>query len=148
MDFAVIPSPVGPLKIEASGRYVISVRETAEPLCRPSSTLLSNAASQIEAYFDGTLTDFTFPVALSGTPFQMAVWNACRAIPYGRTLSYGDIARAIGRPHAVRAVGSALGHNPLLLVVPCHRVTASHTLGGFRLGLPAKSLLLSLEQNS
>lgn len=80
-----------------------------------------------------------------GTDFQKAVWNAMKKIPRGRTQTYGELAAAIGRPNAVRAVGSACGANPLPLFIPCHRVTAKNGLGGFGSGLPWKKLLLEME---
>ncbi len=102
---------------------------------------------QLEAYFAGELTDFSLALAPRGTPFQLSVWQALREIPYGATRSYGELARAIGRPKASRAVGAANGSNPLPIVVPCHRVIGSSgKLTGFGGGLEAKAILLSLEQ--
>ena len=102
---------------------------------------------QLTAYFAGTLREFDLRLEPAGTPFQQRVWQALREIPYGQTVSYGEIARRIGRPDAVRAVGAANGRNPLAIVVPCHRVIGSDgRLVGYGGGLPAKSLLLELER--
>ena len=80
---------------------------------------------QLTAYFTGELREFDVPVAVAGTPFQLAVWSALREVPYGTTCTYGDLAAAIGRPTAVRAVGAANGRNPVCIVVPCHRVVGA-----------------------
>ncbi|TVV73007.1 methylated-DNA--[protein]-cysteine S-methyltransferase [Sphingomonas solaris] len=112
----------------------------------PDAPLLSDTARQLDAYFGGTLRRFTLPLAPRGTPFQQAVWRALATIPYGETRSYGDIARQIGRPAAVRAVGAANGRNPISVVIPCHRVIgAGGALTGFAGGLAAKRHLLALE---
>ena len=100
----------------------------------------------LEDYLAGRREQFSLPLALTGTPFQQRVWNALRAIPYGRVVSYADIARRIGQPGAARAVGQANGRNPIPIVVPCHRVVASGGgLGGFSNGLEIKRQLLAIE---
>jgi len=105
------------------------------------------ARRQLQAYFRGALTRFDLKLAPEGTPFQLAVWRALREIPYGETRSYGELARAIGRPSASRAVGAANGANPLPIVVPCHRVIGSSgSLTGFGGGLETKAALLALER--
>jgi O-6-methylguanine DNA methyltransferase len=102
--------------------------------------------AELEEYFAGKRREFTFPLDLRGTDFQLACWRALLAIPYGETRSYADIARAIGRPHACRAVGMANNRNPVAIVVPCHRVIASDgTLCGYGGGLDIKRRLLELE---
>jgi methylated-DNA-[protein]-cysteine S-methyltransferase len=102
--------------------------------------------AQLDAYFAGERRAFELRLAAEGTPFQRAVWAALVAIPYGATTSYGELARAIGRPAAVRAVGAANGANPIAIVVPCHRVIGKDgTLTGYGGGLPRKQLLLALE---
>lgn len=104
-------------------------------------------ADEIIHYLTGDLTTFTRPLDLHGTPFQLSVWQALLQIEYGETVSYTDIAVKIGKPSAVRAVGTAIGANPILLIVPCHRVIAkSGALAGFRGGLDMKQQLLRLEQ--
>ncbi len=106
----------------------------------------ADAREQLHAYFEGTLRAFDLPLAPRGTPFQLEVWNALRAIPYGQTRSYGQLARTIGSPAAVRAVGAANGANPLPIVIPCHRVIgANGSLTGFGGGMATKRFLLDLE---
>jgi len=106
----------------------------------------TDAASQLDQYFAGQRQDFTFAIELAGTEFQLAVWEALRRIPYGRTTTYGKLAQAIGRPKAVRAVGAANGANHLPIIIPCHRVIgADGSLTGFGGGMDAKRDLLKLE---
>ncbi len=107
---------------------------------------LKAAAEQLVAYFEGELTDFTIPLAIVGTEFQRSVWAGVSGIPFGETNSYRDVAVAIGRARAVRAVGAANAANPLPIVVPCHRVIGSNgTLTGYAGGLEAKRWLLGHE---
>lgn len=104
------------------------------------------AAKELEEYLTGKRKTFTFPLALRGTAFQLAVWNVLREIPFGKTVSYIQIAKSIGKPKAVRAVGQAIGRNPCLIAVPCHRVVGKNgALTGFSAGLPWKRYLLELE---
>ncbi|MDX1983869.1 MAG: methylated-DNA--[protein]-cysteine S-methyltransferase, partial [Bryobacteraceae bacterium] len=104
---------------------------------------------QLDAYFKGALHDFDVPLAPLGTPFQRNVWSALREIPYGRTISYGELARRIGNPSASRAVGLANGSNPIAIIVPCHRVIgANGKLTGFGGGLDVKRKLLDLERQA
>ena len=106
------------------------------------------AIRQVLEYLDGKRTDFDVPLDLRGTPFQQAVWHALLAIPYGETRSYADVARSVGKPDAVRAVGTANGANPVPLVVPCHRVIQSGgKLGGYGGGVDLKRRLLAMEQS-
>jgi methylated-DNA-[protein]-cysteine S-methyltransferase len=101
---------------------------------------------QLDAYFTGRLRRFELPLAPEGTPFQQEVWSALTTIPYGETVSYGDMARRVGRPTACRAVGAANGRNPIPIIIPCHRVIgADGSLTGFGGGLPIKRRLLLLE---
>jgi O-6-methylguanine DNA methyltransferase len=103
-------------------------------------------ADELETYFRGELTEFSTPVDLVGTPFQVSVWRQLQAIPYGEVRSYADVARSIGRPSAVRAVGAANGANPVPIVVPCHRVIGSSgALTGFGGGIEWKRRLLATE---
>jgi O-6-methylguanine DNA methyltransferase len=109
---------------------------------------LRDAARQLGEYLAGKRTAFELPLDLRGTPFQRAVWAALQTIPYGETRSYADVARAVGRPHAVRAVGTANGANPVAIIVPCHRVIQSGgKLGGYGGGLDLKRRLLAMEQS-
>lgn len=112
----------------------------------PRQPTLAALRQQLAEYFARTRRSFDLPLDPVGTEFQLAAWEALRAIPYGQTRSYGEQAHAIGRPKAVRAVGAANGRNPISIVVPCHRVIgASGSLTGFGGGLPAKRYLLELE---
>lgn len=111
-----------------------------------TSPVLTEAVAWLDGYFAGTRTAFNLPLALAGTPFQETVWRALGGIPYGETVSYGELARRIGMPGAVRAVANANGANALSIFIPCHRVIgADHTLTGYGGGLAAKQYLLSLE---
>jgi O-6-methylguanine DNA methyltransferase len=111
-----------------------------------SHELLTRAALQLEEYFAGSRRVFDLPLDLQGTAFQLRVWNALLQIPYGETRSYAEIARAVGAPKAVRAVGAANGANPVGIIVPCHRVIGSNGgLTGFGGGLDLKRRLLALE---
>ena len=108
--------------------------------------LFTALRAQLTAYFAGTLRDFDVPLAAAGTPFQLSVWEQLRAIPYGDTWSYGELAASLGRPGAARAVGAANGRNPISIIVPCHRVIGSNgDLTGYGGGLPNKRTLLALE---
>lgn len=101
---------------------------------------------QLEAYFKGELRNFNLPIHVKATPFQLAVWDALKELPYGTTASYSEIADRIGHPKAVRAVGAAIGANPLLGIIPCHRVIGKNgKMTGFRGGIPMKEFLLQLE---
>ena len=107
---------------------------------------LRQAADELERYFAGERVQFACPLDLHGTPFQLQVWHALTRIPYGETRSYAEIAREIGHPSAVRAVGAANGANPVAIIVPCHRVIGSNgALTGYGGGLPTKAWLLALE---
>ncbi|MEY9974516.1 methylated-DNA-[protein]-cysteine S-methyltransferase [Lysinibacillus sp. RC46] len=108
---------------------------------------LQRYVKQLKAYFNKELTEFDVPVHVKGTQFQLAVWNALKELPYGTTTTYSDIAHRIGNPKAVRAVGSAIGANPILAIIPCHRVIGKDgKLTGFRSGLAMKEFLLELER--
>ncbi|MBQ8551346.1 MAG: methylated-DNA--[Clostridia bacterium] len=109
------------------------------------SSLSDEAAKQLDEYFAGKRREFSLPLALKGTEFQMKVWKALLDIPYGEVRTYGEIARAVGNPKASRAVGMANHRNPIAIIVPCHRVVASGGIGGYGLGLEMKTALLALE---
>jgi methylated-DNA-[protein]-cysteine S-methyltransferase len=120
----------------------------------PSSTLIQDDEKllpfvvELIEYLQGSRQDFTIPFDFQGTPFQLAVWNALCSIPYGQTKSYSDIAAEIRKPAAVRAVGSAIGANPVLITVPCHRVLGKNgALSGYRGGMDMKKRLLQLERD-
>jgi methylated-DNA-[protein]-cysteine S-methyltransferase len=119
---------------------------TPEYECDDNQPLVRDALEQLTAYFQGRLTEFDLPLEMAGTPFQKRVWDALREIPYGEICTYGELARNIGRPASVRAVGAANGSNPIAIIVPCHRVIgASGKLVGYGGGLPMKRMLLDLE---
>jgi len=153
-----IDSPVGTLTLVADHDALVAVlwpdddpsrvRLTFRAVDAGNSEVLGAAASQLGEYFAGTRTEFELNLAPGGTDFQSVVWAALRTIEYGQTWTYGELATAIGRPTAARAVGTANGRNPLSIVVPCHRVVASTGgLAGFAGGLATKRQLLDLEQN-
>lgn len=112
-----------------------------------SCTILEEAVTQLQEFADGIRTDFDLPVAPVGTAFQQSVWAALQTIPYGQTRTYGQIAAQIGKPKATRAVGGACNKNPILLLIPCHRVIgADGSLTGFGAGLALKTEFLDLEK--
>jgi methylated-DNA-[protein]-cysteine S-methyltransferase len=120
-----------------------------QPLLHISGKSLDSLNMELDHYFQGSNPDFSFDIALHGTEFQKKVWLACATIPYGETRSYSDIARMIGNQKATRAVGSALGKNPVPLIIPCHRVLRSNgNLGGFAGGLDVKRKLLEIEKSA
>ena len=145
-----LSTPLGTLTLEATDRGLSSVRfpNRAEPCAgkSPDSSVLSQAKRELTDYFAGKLKQFSVPLDWQGTDFQQSVWEALRHIPYGETVSYADIARAIGRPKSARPTGGAVGANPLPIIVPCHRVIGSdQSLTGFTGGLNIKVSLLELE---
>ena len=139
----VVDSPIGPLGIAVETDIVVGVRFGA----RPGPTASHPAASQLTAYFAGDLTDFELPVEMrGGSAFERAVWAEIAKIPYGEMVTYGSIATALGDPGAARAVGTACNHNPIPIIVPCHRVVgAGGKMVGFGGGLERKRKLLELE---
>ncbi len=155
--FERIDTPIGTLMLaaDAVGLRHIEFPSNRHPVDRAGwvpgargavADTLHFTAIQLREYFDGTRTTFDLPLAPEGTAFQCEVWRTLATIPYGATWSYRDLAHAIGRPAAVRAVGAANGRNPLPIVLPCHRVIgADGSLTGFGGGLPIKEALLRLE---
>ena len=130
----------------ADGDGLCALRFAAAGEEMDAAPVLMQAERELEEYFAGRRTAFSVPLSMHGTPFQMAVWAALRAIPYGETRSYGELARRIGRPGACRAVGMANHVNPLPILVPCHRVVgADGHLTGYAGGLDVKKYLLELE---
>jgi len=139
-----ISTPIGHLTVEERESAIVGVRWADEPQGK-KTPLLSEAARQLEAYFAGGRTDFDLPLAAAGTVFDRRVWAAMRAIPYGETRTYGDLAHLTDS--GPRAVGRACGRNPIPVIVPCHRILARGGLGGYSggAGLPTKQWLLTLE---
>ncbi|MBF7997659.1 methylated-DNA--[protein]-cysteine S-methyltransferase [Rahnella laticis] len=153
--FKRVESPVGLLTLAAKGDKLTAILweceidgrvKLGEMMEDPTFPILLKTEQQLNEYFAGTRTRFELDLDFTGTEFQKEVWAALLEIPFGETRSYGDIARRIGRPKAVRAVGAANGRNPISIVAPCHRVIgASGKLTGFAGGLDNKALLLKLE---
>jgi methylated-DNA-[protein]-cysteine S-methyltransferase len=154
MNYCYVESPVGRLLVAGDETVVrrIEFPQDGEP-GRPeagwresASGAIQEAVRQLREYFAGRRTAFDLPLAPEGTPFQRNVWRHLQDIPYGETISYGELAKRVGNPKASRAVGAANGCNPLPIVIPCHRVIgANGKLTGFGGGLPTKEALLSLE---
>ncbi|MDF2577667.1 MAG: Methylated-DNA--protein-cysteine methyltransferase [Chlamydiales bacterium] len=153
-----IDTIVGKLRLVASKEALVAILWEKERLNRvklpnmtedTDSSLFQSVEAQLHEYFRGLRTSFNFPIEFVGTLFQIEVWNALKEIPYGKTVSYGEIANKIARPKAVRAVGAAIGRNPLSIVVPCHRVIGNKGhLTGFAGGLDIKHQLLTLEKKA
>ncbi|RAY15618.1 cysteine methyltransferase [Actinomadura craniellae] len=153
----VLDSPIGPLTLVAEGDALCGLYMNVQRHRPPGETFgvhdpgaapLGAAAEQLTAYFAGELTGFDLPLAMHGTEFQRRVWAALREIPYGETITYGELAREIGNPTASRAVGLANGRNPVSIVVPCHRVVGTTGLTGYGGGLERKRFLLDLESRT
>lgn len=150
----MIDSPLGPLTAVAedgaiTGLYLDRQRHRPDDgsFGRPDDSDLAALAEQLDAYFAGDRTDFDLPVRAAGTRWQQLVWGCLCEIPYGQTMTYAEVAAAIGRPGAARAVGAANGRNPVSIVVPCHRVVAAGgSLGGYGGGLERKLWLLEHER--
>jgi methylated-DNA-[protein]-cysteine S-methyltransferase len=153
IHYCEIASPVGPLLLTVGeeGLRGICFQNRSHPLppaagWRRADERFRAAIIQLEAYFAGELQCFDLALAPEGTLFQREVWSTIRSIPYGETVSYGELARQVGRPKAYRAVGAANGRNPIPIVIPCHRVIGSDgSLTGFGGGLAIKRRLLELE---
>ena len=135
MDLLLYDSPIGRLGLMGEGDSLISLALPYSPVpmvMERETPVLRETKRQLEAYFAGKLREFDLPLQLEGTPFQLKVWEQLRQIPYGQVMSYGELARRVGLPGASRAVGGANRHNPIPIIVPCHRVIAADgTLGGY-----------------
>ncbi|NLB23789.1 MAG: methylated-DNA--[protein]-cysteine S-methyltransferase [Clostridium sp.] len=148
MDQLIISSPLGAihLKADQEALYVLEFTDSSLSESITNNPILKLAQKELNEYFKGIRKEFTVPVHLEGTSFQQQVWQELQDIPYGVTISYGELARRIGNPAASRAVGGANGKNPISIIVPCHRVISSdRKLGGYSSGLPRKVFLLNLE---
>lgn len=158
LSFKIIDSPIGKLKLVASGRGLVAIfwendnprrvrlREVAE---NPTDSILLQTEKELAEYFAGRRNTFSVPLDMHGTKFQKSVWVALANIPFGQTRTYGQLAKQLGNPKATRAVGAANGRNPVAIVVPCHRVIgADGKLTGFAGGLEAKAHLLNLESST
>ena len=142
-------SPVGPITLVQEGEALTRLDFNTPSQAEEATPLLLEARWQLQEYFAGERKAFALPLAPAGTAFQKKVWAALREIPWGETRSYGDIARAIGKPTASRAVGMANGRNPLPVFIPCHRVIGTNgSITGYSGGLEKKRFLLRLEEIS
>jgi O-6-methylguanine DNA methyltransferase len=155
LHYSRIDTPAGKLLLAAGEHGLRSIqfggelpRHKNNEVWIESPQTLRPCAEQLESYFRGELREFTCELDLQGTEFQKKCWNALLRIPYGKTCSYAEIANQVGSPRSFRAVGQANHHNPIPIIVPCHRViTSSGTLGGYGGGLALKEMLLQLEKN-
>ena len=158
-SYVDLKTPIGTMRVVGSARGIERVDLPRSAACEPDPSwrpagasppaALRDAELQLAQYFEGTRRHFDLPLSAEGTPFQRRVWDELRRIPFGETISYGELARRIGRPTASRAVGAANGRNPIAIVVPCHRVIgADGTLIGYGGGLPVKQALLALERRA
>jgi methylated-DNA-[protein]-cysteine S-methyltransferase len=146
--WSVVETPIGGIGVAVEGDVVRRVSFGAPPVSRPDEgAVIDEAVRQLREYFAGERTDFELPTAASGgTEFERSVWHEIAKVPYGETVSYGAIARAVGDASAAQAVGTACNHNPLPIIVPCHRIIgADGRLVGFGGGIGRKRWLLQLE---
>jgi methylated-DNA-[protein]-cysteine S-methyltransferase len=151
-------SPLGPMLMTAeddclTGLYFLGQKHFPAEVPQPGEArpggVLDHTARQLDAYFQRRQTTFDLPLSPRGTSFQRAVWDALRAIDSGETVTYGELARRLGRPQSVRAVGAAVGRNPISIIIPCHRVIGSDgSLTGYAGGLDRKKILLDLEKSA
>jgi methylated-DNA-[protein]-cysteine S-methyltransferase len=153
-DLTLIASPIGDILLSTDGRAVTGLfmnppSDRIDPAAtrRPADAFAKAAAQQLRDYFEGARRQFELPIVFRGTPFQERAWKGLLTIPYGETISYAELARRIGAAGSARAVGTALGRNPVAIIVPCHRVIGSSgSLVGFGGGLDRKRWLLELER--
>ena len=152
MHSALLPSPIGPLYVEADERGLTRLETGGHRFhaaAAPDDGRFEAVAGQLDEYFAGERTTFAVELSQHGTPFELAVWEALRRIPYGETRTYGELAAQIGAPGSARAVGRANGRNRISIIVPCHRVIgADGTLTGYAGGLDAKRSLLDHEHGA
>lgn len=156
MVYDIFDSPIGALTVSADVDTITGLHIEGDRYFRrvpdywqrdPSHPLLMKVGKELKEYFAGTRKTFDVPITVKGTDFQKEVWQALRNLPAGTTTTYAALAAKIGKPKAVRAVGSAAGRNPICIIIPCHRVLASSGgLGGFVAGLPRKQQLLDAEK--
>ena len=139
-------SPIGILRIISDGHAITHVQRVTVKSENSPDALTKKCVSELQEYFDTKKPAFRVSLRPEGTEFQQAVWKAMRKIPYGERISYAALAKTIGKPKSMRAVGSACSKNPILILTPCHRVIrSSGRLGGFSAGIKAKRLLLEAE---
>lgn len=145
MSVQYLPSPLGLLKLRAQEGILREIAVVTEQGIESPDETTQKTAAQLEEYFAGKRREFTVELAPVGTAFQRSVWAALRSVPYGKVTTYGALAAAIGKPTACRAVANTVGKNPILILLPCHRVVASGGIGGFTGGLHLKRRLLQVE---
>jgi len=145
-----IQTPVGLLEISADDTSITSVYFANEKTKKENPSSLTNlCATQLKDFFDGKRNDFTLPLRPAGTTFQIQVWNELQKIPFGRTISYMELARRLGDEKKIRAAGTANGRNPIPIIIPCHRVIGSDgSLVGYGGGLDKKKWLLEFESGN
>lgn len=150
MNKGSFDSVIGRIVVEDDGSFITRVYvDNAFIGSGDNSRLFIAVKTQLEEYFCGKRREFDIPIRLNGTEFQKAVWNALLTVPYGKTASYKDIAAMIGKPKAARAVGGANNKNPIIIIVPCHRILgANGGLTGYACGTDIKHTLLNIEKNS
>lgn len=154
LSYTYLESPIGKLLLAGDANRLQQILFSTDgrpaipdPEWQEDAFALADALRQLKAYFAGELESFDLSLSPQGTPFQQKVWGELQKIPYGETISYGELARRIGNPKASRAVGLANGSNPISIVIPCHRVIGSNgKLTGYGGGLPIKEKLLALEK--
>jgi len=154
--YDIIESPVGPLLATGDGESITGIyleNHKGGPAIAAEwsqdPTKFQALRRQLAAYFAGKTTSFDLKLGLKGTEFQQSVWKLLEEIPHGRTVTYGDLAKKLGKPSASRAVGAAVGRNPVSIVVPCHRVLGSDgAITGYAGGVKRKEILLELERSS
>ena len=147
---AYYPSPIGPVEVSGTSEGIVSVSFVKRrlPNARNLPDCVKEGIRQLDEYFKGSRKSFSLKLLPQGTPFQKLVWQQLKKIPYGKVASYGDMARAVGNPHAYRAVGNANNRNPIAIVIPCHRVIGSDgKLVGYGSGLWRKEWLLDHEKS-
>lgn len=144
MAYEYYHSPVGILKITSNSEAIteISISDSGRS---DGDSITAKAVNQLKEYFEGKRTEFDLPLNPEGTDFQKKIWDVLLSIPYGKTLAYNEVAKLSGNPKACRAVGNAVGRNPILIVIPCHRVKAKNGLGGFSAGIDVKKYLVKKE---
>ena len=150
---AYYQSPIGYLEIIANDNALVAIKQAqavpakAKNNSSTSNKVINQTITELKDYFSGKTKQFSVPISFKGTEFQNKIWNTLLTIPYGQTTSYAEIAKKIGNPKAVRAVGSAIGRNPIPVIIPCHRViTSDGKMGGFAWGIDVKKELLKVER--
>ena len=151
IEIGIQNTEIGKMKVTIDGEKVIGLTflEDDEEVILSHHFLIKETFIQLQEYLEGKRKEFTVPIKLEGTPFQISVLEELLKIPYGETTSYKEIAKRIHRPKATRAVGNAIHRNPILIIIPCHRVIFKNkSLGGYAFGLKLKECLLNLEQEN